>query len=214
LLFRAGHHQRVSLSPVSAIGDMVAPVVLMTLATIFANGLMTVAAYISDNVVALNRERMSLLRRPHGEMLDEESVPPLDRERLTQIRGEVPLMIGRFRRVRSAILTLWVGVALFVLSVAAIAAAVTVPSEGIAFVALALVIAGVAALFGAIVFVIGSAARLGDVVIKVSRNMGFPALDALALRHLWPDRDESTRAAAEAVFAARTEQSQNGAGAP
>jgi len=47
----------VSLSPVSAISDMVAPVVLMTLATIFANGLLTVAASIAENVVALNRER-------------------------------------------------------------------------------------------------------------------------------------------------------------
>jgi integrase len=32
--------------------------------------------------------------------------------------------------------------------------------------------------------------------------------------HMWPDRDESTRAAVEAVFAARTEQSRNSAGAP
>jgi hypothetical protein len=42
--YSSGHHQRVSLSPVSAIGDMVAPVVLIILATIFANGLLTVGA--------------------------------------------------------------------------------------------------------------------------------------------------------------------------
>ena len=68
------------LSPVSAISDMVAPVVLMTLSTIFANGLMTVAGNISENVVALN-----------------------------------------FRRIRSAILIIGVAVALFALSVTAIA---------------------------------------------------------------------------------------------
>jgi fumarate reductase subunit D len=52
----------VSLSPVSAISDMVAPVVLMTLATIFASGLLTVAASIAENVVALSRERLGILR--------------------------------------------------------------------------------------------------------------------------------------------------------
>jgi hypothetical protein len=82
---------------VSAISDMVAPVVLMTLATIFANGLLTVAASIAQNVFALDRERLVILRGPHGEMFDEESVPPIDRKRLTQIRDEMPLMIGRFR---------------------------------------------------------------------------------------------------------------------
>jgi hypothetical protein len=71
-----------------------------------------------------------------------------------------------------AVLMLWIAVGLFVLSVAAIAAAVTVPSEGIAFTALALVIAGVAAVFGGIVFVIGSAAKLGDTVTEGTRRMG------------------------------------------
>jgi Protein of unknown function (DUF2721) len=164
----------VSLSPVSAISDMVAPVVLMTLATIFANGLLTVAASIAENVVALNRERLGILRGPHGEMLDEEGVPPMDSERLRQIGNEVPLMVGRFRHVRSAVLILWIAVGLLVLSVVAIAAAVTVPSEGFAFAALALVMGGVAALFGGIVFVIGSSARLGDIVTDVSRGMGMP----------------------------------------
>jgi len=83
----------MSLSPVSAISDMVAPVVLMTLATIFANGLLAVAA-----------------------------------------------------------------------------AAVTVASEGLAYTAL--VMAGVTALFAGIVFVIGSAARLGDIVTQATRHIG------------------------------------------
>jgi hypothetical protein len=153
---------------------MVAPVVLMTLATIFANGLLTVGASIAENVIALNRERLGLLRGPHGEMPDGESVPPMDRERLTQIGNEVPLMIGRFRRVRSAVMILWIAVALLVLSVVAIAVAVTVPSEGFAFTALALVMAGVTALFGGMVFVVGSSARLGDIVTEVTRRMGMP----------------------------------------
>jgi Protein of unknown function (DUF2721) len=85
----------------------------------------------------------------------------MDPERLTQIANEVPLMIGRFRRVRSAVLILWIAVGLLVLSVVAIAVAVTVPSEGFAFTPLALVMAGVAALFGGIAFMIRLVGQAG-----------------------------------------------------
>src|SRR5215472_6268620 len=58
--FSPGHHQRMSLSPVSAIGDMVAPVVLITLTTIFSNGLTAVGTGLVRDVVAMERERMSI----------------------------------------------------------------------------------------------------------------------------------------------------------
>jgi hypothetical protein len=78
----------VSQSPVSAIADMVTPVVLITLATLFANGLMTVGSAFADDVLALDRERMCILGGPHGEVLDEDSLPPIDRQRLRQIGAE------------------------------------------------------------------------------------------------------------------------------
>jgi len=87
----------VSLSPVSAISDMVAPVVLITLATIFSNGLMANATAVRDRIYALNRELLGILGGPHGEMLDEDSVPPIDHERLTQIRHQVPPQIRHIR---------------------------------------------------------------------------------------------------------------------
>src|SRR5262249_5532765 len=62
--FGSGHHQRVSLSPVTAIADMVAPVVLITLATIFVNGLMTVGSAFATDVLALEPERTGILRGP------------------------------------------------------------------------------------------------------------------------------------------------------
>lgn len=74
-----GHHQPVNLSPVSAISDIVAPVVLITLATILGNGLMIAGTGVTDRISALNRERLGILRGPHGEMLDESSVPAVDR---------------------------------------------------------------------------------------------------------------------------------------
>lgn len=60
------------------------------------------------------------------------------------------------------------------LSVAAIALAVTARSEGFAFTALALVVAGVAGVFAGIASVIGPAARSADAVIDETRRTGTP----------------------------------------
>jgi len=52
---------------VSAISDMVAPVVLITVGTIFANGLLTAGTTLADRKSALSQEHMGILRGPHGE---------------------------------------------------------------------------------------------------------------------------------------------------
>ena len=156
----------------SAISDMVAPVVLITLATIFSNGLLTAGTALRDRIYALNRERLGILRGPHGEMFDEDSLPPIDRERLTQISGQMPLLIRNVRRLRTAILIIWNAIGLLVLSVAGIAVAVTARSEAFAFTALALVIAGVAGVFAGIATVIGPAASSADALIDETRRTG------------------------------------------
>jgi hypothetical protein len=102
---------------------MVAPVVLITVSVIFANGLETLSTYYAEKVLSLDEKRLGILSGPHGELLNADSVPPVDRERLAQIRDLEPLMIERHRRVRITILIMWMAVALFVLSVAAIAVA-------------------------------------------------------------------------------------------
>jgi hypothetical protein len=162
----------MSPSPLSAISDMVAPVVLITLAAFISNGLQANAMILSGWVLALERERMDILRGPHGEMLDEGSVPPRDRERLTQIRGQTALIVRRVERTRRAILIIWIAIGLLVLSVAAIAVAATARSEAFAFTALALVIAGVAVVFAGIASVIGPLARSREAVIAETRRTG------------------------------------------
>jgi|SRR5215472_6872122 len=155
----------MTLSPVSAISDMITPVVLITVATVFANGLLIAAAAVGNRVSALNRERLGILAGPDGEILGEGDLPPIDRERLTQIRNEVPLIMRRFERIRDAVLLIWIAIGLIVLSVAAIAVAVTARSEAFAFTALALVIAGIAGVFAGIVAAIGPLARSANALI-------------------------------------------------
>jgi hypothetical protein len=167
-----GHYQRVSLSPVTAIADMVAPVVLITLATIFANGLMTVGATFANTVLALEKERLGILAGPHGEVLDEGNVPPVVRERLRQIGDAMPLLIKRVLLVRIAVLIMWLAIGFLVLSVAAIAVAVTARSEAFAFAALALVLAGVAGVFAGIATMIVPLARPATAPMEAVRHMG------------------------------------------
>jgi hypothetical protein len=160
----------VSLSPLSAISDMVAPVVLITMAAFIGNGLQAGGITLGGWVLQLERERMGILRGTHGEALDEGSVPPLDRERLTQIRAETKRLTRRIAHTRTAILIIWIAIGLLVLSVAAIAVAATARSEAFAFTALALVIAGVIAVFAGIASVIGPMARLREAVIPPDRR--------------------------------------------
>jgi len=153
---------------------MVAPVVLITVATIFANGLLTANAAFADRIFTLNRERRGILRGPRGELLDEDSLSPVDRERLMEIKDATPLLRRRFRRLRRAIRMMWIAIGLLVLSVAAIAAAVTANSEAVAFTAVALVLAGVAVFFTGVATVI-SPARSIDALIDETRRTGLPS---------------------------------------
>ena len=155
----------MSLSPVSAIADMVAPVVIITLAAFLSNGLLTVSVTTGGWVLELDRERHGILRGPHGETLDEGSVPPADRERLTQIRNDTLLITRRIQHLRTAVELIWIAIGLLVLGVAAIAAAVTARSEALGFTALALVLAGVALVFISMAMLLVSLARPGEAVI-------------------------------------------------
>ena len=154
----------------SAIADMVAPVVLITMSVMFANGLLSAGTAVRDRIFALNQERLGILRGPHGEILDEDNVPPMDRERLTQISDEEPLIMRRVGRLRNAILIIWISIGILVLSVAAIAVAVTARSEAAAFVALALVMAGAAGVFAGIVTVLAPISRSANALLEETRR--------------------------------------------
>jgi hypothetical protein len=149
---------------------MVAPVVLITLAVIFANAVISNINTAEARIFALNQEQMNILTGPHGEELDEDSVPPMHRVRLTQIRDQEPVIMRRIGRLRNATLIIWISIGSFVLSVAAIAVAVTAHSEAVAFVALALVMAGVAGVFASIATVLTPLARSANALVEETRR--------------------------------------------
>jgi hypothetical protein len=167
-----GHYQRVSLSPLSAIADMVAPVVLITLGVIFSNALLSFSTAFADRVLELDHERLGILRGPLGELLDEDSVPSADRERLRQINDVKPRVVRRIEQSRTALMIVWLAIGLLVLSVAAIAAAATAHSEAFAFTALALVLVGVAGEFAGVAMAVLSLARRADSPVEAIRHTG------------------------------------------
>jgi hypothetical protein len=158
-------NRQVSLSPVSAISAMVAPVVLITVNGVLTSGLLTAYTKVADRMFGLNQERLGIVSALDGGLLHEDKVPTSDRERLDQIRAQMPLIVRRIRRIRNAAVLFSCSVGLLVLSVIAIGVAVTAGSKPFAFAALGLVLAGTIAEFAGIATLTAMVARSADAVL-------------------------------------------------
>ena len=137
---------------VMAIQAMVAPVVLITTAAILSGALLSMYSSVNDRMRAMNRERLGILTGARGALLSAGDVPPSGRERLTQIDTQLPMLLRRHRLLHNAVLLLYGGVAVLVLSVIAIAVAVTNRSGAAGTAALVLVLAGTVVLLGGLLF--------------------------------------------------------------
>jgi hypothetical protein len=132
----------MSLTSVNAISAMVAPVVLLTVGGLVTNGLLTVYSDVNDRMREMTRERIEILTGPTGEELEPASVAAMSRERLEEIRVQIPMMMRRHRLTRLSVLTIYCSIALLGLSIVVIAIAVGQDDEIAGRVALSLVLAG------------------------------------------------------------------------
>jgi hypothetical protein len=137
---------------VTAIQAMVAPVVLITTAAIVSGALLTMYGSVNDRMRAMDHERLALLTAADGTLLSVAQVPPSGRERLTQIDVQLPMLLRRHRLLHDAVLLIFAGVAVLVLSVITIAISVTERSDPAGTAALALVLAGTVMLLGGLLF--------------------------------------------------------------
>ena len=110
---------------VTAVQAMVAPVVLITTAAILSGALLTMYSSVNDRMRAMDGERLGILTSAAGTLLSATEVPPAGRERLTQIDTQLPMLLHRHRLLHNAVLSIYAGVAVLVLSVIAIGVAVT-----------------------------------------------------------------------------------------
>jgi len=127
----------MELAPVTAIADMVAPVVLITTGVLLANGLLSTYTVKIDRIRALKRERT------------ETSSP----EKLPEIDQQLATMTRRVRLLHGAVLMIFGAIASLVLAVVSIGVAELHRSETVGDVALGFVIAGAAIMLGGLVVV-------------------------------------------------------------
>ena len=91
---------------------------------------------------AMNRERMNILTSETGTLLSVAAVTASAQERLTQIDIQLPMLLGRHRLLKNAVLAIFAAIGVLVLSVIVIGAAVTSSSGAVRVAALVLVLAG------------------------------------------------------------------------
>ena len=121
---------------------MVAPVVLLTVGGMVSNGLITIYSDINNRMRDMTRERLEIRRGPAGQVLDTDSVPAIDQERLTDIGIQLPMLLRRHKLTRLSVITIYVALVVLGLSIVVIALAVALGDEIAGRVALGLVLAG------------------------------------------------------------------------
>jgi hypothetical protein len=159
---------------VTAVQAMVAPVVLITAAAILSGALLTMYGSVNDRMRDMDHERLEILTGAAGTLLAAAEVPPSGRERLTQIDTQLPMLLRRHRLLHNAVLLIYAGVAVLVLSVIAIGVAVTSNSAAAGTVGLALVLAGTVMLLGGLLLAARSLIISADAIdYEVRRSLSF-----------------------------------------
>ncbi|MGO9779509.1 MAG: DUF2721 domain-containing protein [Streptosporangiaceae bacterium] len=162
----------MSPSAITAIQAMVAPGVLITTAAILSGAVLSMYGSVNDRMRAMDHERLSILSRSDGMLRSAADVPASGRERLTQIDEQLPMLLRRHRLLRDAVLLIYAGLAVLVLSVIAIAISVTNRSGAIGTVALVLVLAGTVTLLGGLLFAARSIMISADAIdYEVRRSL-------------------------------------------
>jgi hypothetical protein len=154
----------VTLIAVNAISAMVAPVVLLTVGSLISNGLLTVYSSVNDRLRQMTRERIDILTGPGGEKLDVATVPVMSRERLDEIKVQIPLILRRHKLTRRAVLTIYAAIAVLGFSIVVIAIAVVLHDETAGRIALGLFLGGTIIMLAGIGVAALSVVRSADAV--------------------------------------------------
>jgi hypothetical protein len=146
--------------------------VLITTAAILSGALLTMYGSVNDRMRVMDHERLEILTGADGMLLSAGEVPPGGRERLTQIDKQLPMLLRRHRLLHDAVLLIYAGVAVLVLSVISIGIAVTASSGAAGTVALALVLAGSVVLLSGLLFAARSIVISADAIdYEVQRTL-------------------------------------------
>jgi hypothetical protein len=122
------------------------PAVMVTTCAIQSGALLPRYTALNDRLRLLTRERLEILRGLGLDLkLDLSAAGALLRERLDEIDAQLPELLRRHKQQRNALTALFIAIALFLVSMIAIAAAVALAQDWAATAAMALFLGGLAA---------------------------------------------------------------------
>jgi hypothetical protein len=143
---------------------MVAPVVLITTGAILSGAILNMYGSVNDRMRAMTGERREIITSDTGALLSRAEVKASGRERLDEIDAQLPLLQRRHHLLRDGSLTIFLSIAVLVLSVIIIGAAVTSDSNAVGIAALCLVLVGTAVLLAGLLLVAKSIRVSSDAV--------------------------------------------------
>jgi hypothetical protein len=120
---------------------ILAPVVMFSACSIFVGGVLGHYTSITDRIRALTRERLDLLGRVQDGPDDAQRA--IIEERLEEIDGQLPDLLGRHKLVHDAALAVYAAIGIFILTMCIIALTAAVTADWVAVVVFGVFVAGV-----------------------------------------------------------------------
>jgi hypothetical protein len=162
----------VSVGPISAVADVVAPAVLITVGGLLVNGILLAWSQLAQRLLDLTHERAGILRGSRGEGLGATGTAGADLERIAEIEQEVSITSKRLVGLRRVAVTLELAIGILVLALISVGTAVVAHSSVIGYLAMSLMFLGTVMEFAGVAL-ITSQAMHGDTAAQyAARRVG------------------------------------------
>ena len=122
---------------------ILAPVVMFSASSIFVGGVLSHYTSIGDRIRALTRERLDLLRTLRTPQHDADAARAIALERVEEIDGQLPDLLGRHKLVHHAALAVYASIGIFILTMCIIALTAAVSADWVALLVFGVFVAGV-----------------------------------------------------------------------
>ncbi len=156
-----------------AVGDILAPVVLVTSAAILAGGMLTMYGSVNDRMRTMTAQRLTVLTDADGTFRSRALLPPASVERLAEIDRELPLLLHRHGMIRDALVLTYLAVAVLVASMFLVAIGVTAGQAWVSTAALWIMLTATLLLSVALVQIVRAVRASNDAVdLEVRRVLG------------------------------------------
>ena len=126
---------------------VLAPVVMLSACSIFVGGVLSHYTSVGDRIRALTRERLDLLWSLRSMREPPDAARAIALERLEQIDGQIPDLVGRHELVHHAALAVYAAIGIFILTMCVIALTAAISADWVAVLVFGVFVAGVLVMF-------------------------------------------------------------------